>query len=38
LKNFPALKELKQTTGPFGEFQNYIDLENFWPFQYVFKK
>lgn len=38
LKNFPTLEELKQTTGPFGEFQNYIDPENSWLFQYVFKK
>ncbi len=38
LKNFPTLDELKQTTEPFGEFQNYIDLENFWLFQYKFKK
>jgi demethylmenaquinone methyltransferase/2-methoxy-6-polyprenyl-1,4-benzoquinol methylase len=35
LKNFPDLDELKDTTAPFGEFKNYIDLENFWLFQYV---
>ena len=38
LKNFPTLEELKQTTEPFGEFHSYIDLKNFWLFQYVFKK
>jgi hypothetical protein len=38
LKNFPTLEELKQTTEPFGEFHRYIDLKNFWLFQYVFKK
>ncbi len=38
LKNFPTLEELKQTTEPFGEFQNYVDLENFWLFQYALKK
>ncbi len=34
LKNFPSFDELKAITAPFGEFQNYIDLENFWLFQY----
>ena len=38
LKNFPTLEELKQTTEPFGEFHRYIDLKNYWLFQYVFKK
>jgi len=38
LKNFPTLEELKQTTEPYGEFQNYIDLKNFWLFQYVIKR
>jgi demethylmenaquinone methyltransferase/2-methoxy-6-polyprenyl-1,4-benzoquinol methylase len=38
LKNFPTLEELKQTIEPFGEFHSYIDLKNFWLFQYVFKK
>ena len=35
LKNFPTLDELKNYTAPFGEFSNFIDLENFWLFQYV---
>lgn len=34
LKNFPSLEELRAMTEPFGEFQNYVDLENFWLFQY----
>ena len=38
LKNFPTLEELKQTTEPFGEFHSYIDLKNYWLFQYVCKK
>ncbi len=35
LKNFPDLDELKAMTAPFGEFHSYIDLENFWLFQYT---
>ena len=35
LKNFPTLDQLKNYTAPFGEFSNFIDLENFWLFQYV---
>lgn len=38
LKNFPALDELKRVIAPFGEFQNYISLENFWLFQYTVHK
>ena len=38
LKNFPALDELKQVVAPFGKFQNYISLENFWLFQYTVHK
>lgn len=38
LKNFPTLDELKKCTQEFGEFQNYIDLENFWLFQYTCKR
>lgn len=38
LKNFPTLDELKSYTEPFGEFQHYIDLENYWLFQYTHKR
>lgn len=37
LKNFPDLDELKAMTEPFGFFQSYIDLTNFWLFQYTCK-
>lgn len=38
LKNFPAMDELKQVIAPFGQFRNYISLENFWLFQYTVRK
>jgi demethylmenaquinone methyltransferase/2-methoxy-6-polyprenyl-1,4-benzoquinol methylase len=37
LKNFPTLDELRAWVGEDGEFQNYIDLENFWLFQYTLR-
>ncbi len=34
LKNFPTESELVEATSKFGKNQKYIELENFWMFQY----
>jgi len=35
LKNFPTESELRAAISDFGQFENYISLENFWLFQYT---
>lgn len=35
LKNFPSKRELCEATGEFALEQHYIELENFWLFQYL---
>ncbi len=35
LKNFPTASELESVTSKFGENQKYLELDNFWLFQYT---